>query len=175
MLPGPLPDLSPKQLLQLTGEIIDELIARGICRTANNPLSDYTEWLVANRYCWVRAPNSEQGYDAEDPATKQRYEIKGRRVSKKNKSRQLGAIRDLEGNHFQFLIAVIYDEHFHIEQVLKIPHCVVGAIARKSSHTNSWILVVNSTIAQPRGVEDITEDFVSGVNPPTPDVCSGKR
>jgi hypothetical protein len=158
--------LSPKQLLQLTGEVIDELTSRDICRTGNNPLSDYTEWLVTKRYGWIRAPNSEQGYDAKDRKTGWRYEIKGRRVTAKNPSRQLSAIRDLEGKHFGFLIAVIYNKNFEIIKALKVPHSVVVGTARRSKHTNSWILHANNALADMPSVEDITQNFV-GFDPQT--------
>ena len=42
-------NLSPKELLRLSGSILDELQFRGIARTTNNPVSDYTEWLVSKR------------------------------------------------------------------------------------------------------------------------------
>jgi hypothetical protein len=151
---------SPSELLQLTGAVIDELTCRGICRTGNNPLSDYTEWLISEKYAWKRAPNSEQGYDAEDPISGARYEIKGRRITTKNPSRQLSAIRDLDARHFQFLIAVIYNRNFGIQRVMKIPHLVVAAKGRKSEHTNSWILAANDSLLKEQFVEDLTADFL---------------
>ena len=36
-----------KELLQLQASITNELINRDVVRTQNNPLGDYTEWLVA--------------------------------------------------------------------------------------------------------------------------------
>ena len=45
---GPdLSNLTPKDLLRLHAQIIEELRDRGIARSNNNPLADYTEWLVA--------------------------------------------------------------------------------------------------------------------------------
>ena len=92
--------LTPKQLLQLTGEVLDELMVRGISRTGNNPLSDYTEWLVSQRYKWKLAPTSEPGYDLEDTKTGKRYEVKARRITKRNTSRQLSSIRGIDNRHF---------------------------------------------------------------------------
>jgi hypothetical protein len=39
-----------KELLQFQGKITNELIERGVVRTQNNPLGDYTEWLVAKAF-----------------------------------------------------------------------------------------------------------------------------
>ena len=41
--------MSELELLQTRGAVIDELRRRGVVRTANNPIGDYTEWLVCNR------------------------------------------------------------------------------------------------------------------------------
>lgn len=151
--------LTPKQLLQLTGEVIDELLLRKIARTGNNPLADYTEWLVTARFGWTLVPPSVQGYDAVDPTTGTRYEIKGRRVTERNPSRQLSAIRAIEAEHFDFLVAVIYDEKFDVLLALKIPRAVVQAEGRNSAHTNSLILHARDSLFTKAGVQDITDQL----------------
>ena|SRR5581483_11952367 len=151
--------LTPKQLLKLTGEVIDALRSRGIARTGNNPLADYTEWLVATCFGWELVDSSVQGYDAIDRATGTRYEIKGRRITPQNNSRQLSAIRNIEGYHFHFLIAVVYDQDFEILRALKIPHEVVQRIGKHSNHTNSLILHARDGLLDQSGVEDITSQF----------------
>jgi hypothetical protein len=129
---------TPKQLLQITGEVIDELTSRGIARTGNNPLADYSEWLVATRFGWTLAEPSVQGYDATDPATGTRYEIKCRRITPRNPSRQLSAIRAIDGQHFDFLIAIIYNGQFDVERVMKIPREVVQRVGRPSRHKQRY-------------------------------------
>jgi len=151
--------LAPKQLLQLTGEVIDELLSRGIVRTGNNPLADYTEWLVATRFGWTLADPSVQGYDATDPATKARYEIKGRRITPRNRSRQLSAIRAIESEHFDFLVAVIYDQNFDILRALKMPRAIVQRVGKQSTHTNSLILHARDSLLTEPGVQDITNQL----------------
>ena len=85
-------ELTDKELLQLQASVTNELIARGIVRTQNNPLGDYTEWLVAKALNLELQANSKAGYDG---VTKDgvRIQIKGRRVTPTNNSRQLSAIR----------------------------------------------------------------------------------
>ncbi len=156
--------LAPKQLLQLTGEVIDELRSRGIARTGNNPLADYTEWLVATSFGWQLADTSVQGYDATDRRTNIRYEIKGRRVTPRNKSRQLSAIRDIDGDHFDFLIAVIYDQAFNIVRALRIPRSIAQSAGKHSKHTNSLILHARDALLQRDGVKDITKRLSEEAN-----------
>ena len=145
---------APKELLCLFGSILDELQSRGIVRTSNNPISDYTEWLVSSRLKLKLAGNSEKGFDATDEKGV-RHEIKARRVTPKNKSRQLSAIRDIEGEHFDFLIAVIYNKDFEVILALKIPRPVVVAKSSYVKSTNSFKLMADDRLKDEPGVEDI--------------------
>jgi len=52
-----------KELLQLQTSITNELKDRGIVRTQNNPLGDYTEWLVSKALDLMLEANSKAGYD----------------------------------------------------------------------------------------------------------------
>src|SRR4051812_6497546 len=100
-----------KELLKLQASITDELKDRKVVRTKNNPLGDYTEWLVGNALGLELQTNSKAGYDgiAENGI---RVQIKGRRITPENKSRQLSAIRKYEEKDFDDLAAVIFDENF---------------------------------------------------------------
>ena len=153
-----LESLSIKQLLQLTGSVIDELRRRGAVRTGNNPLSDYTEFLVAARYGWTLASPSEQGYDLEDTKSGRRYEIKGRRIIK-NGSRQLSAIRGIDARHFDALIAVIFDESFEVVRAMEIPWEIVKEHSRVAKHTNSITLFARDSLLKIEGVRDFIRGF----------------
>ena len=146
---------APKELLCLFGSILDELQSRGIVRTSNNPVSDYTEWLVSTRLRMKLAGNSEKGFDATDDKGV-RYEIKARRVTPENPSRQLSAIRNLDRKHFDFLVAVVYDKKFEIILALKIPHAVVAAKSTWQKATNSNLLHAKDNLKDEPGVEDIS-------------------
>jgi hypothetical protein len=149
-----LKDFSPKELLQITGKILDELSAREIVRTSNNPVSGYTEWLVSKRLGLTLCGNSEKGFDSTDKSGV-KYEIKARRVTPANKSRQLSAIRDIQGEHFNFLIAVVYDKDFEVILALKIPRSVVVAKSTYVKSTNSYKLMAEDGLKDEPGVEDI--------------------
>nr|VFK21824.1 MAG: hypothetical protein BECKLPF1236B_GA0070989_12775 [Candidatus Kentron sp. LPFa] len=81
--------MSEARLLRLHASIINELKARGVVRTRNNPIGDYyTEWLVAEALDLELTDNCAAGYDATNSNGK-RYQIKGRRITPENNSRQL--------------------------------------------------------------------------------------
>jgi hypothetical protein len=133
------------ELLRLHGAVINELKQRGVVRTRNNPVGDYTEWLVSQALGLTMADNSTPGYDATD-AQEVRYQSKGRRVTAENPSRQLSAIRNLDANTFDFLAAVIYDENYDIIVAVLVPHDVIHQYARYHKHVNAHILHLRSDI-----------------------------
>ena len=73
-------------------------------------------------------------------------QIKGRRITPKNKSTQLSAIRNLQEKDFDVLIAVIYDEHFNIIEAVSIPHVVVTEHSKYRKHVNAHILFIKGPV-----------------------------
>lgn len=140
-----LKDMEVKELLQLQASITNELINRDVVRTQNNPLGDYTEWLVAKALDLDLEANSKAGYDGISKSGV-RVQIKGRRVTPKNNSRQLSAIRKYDEHDFDELVAVIYNENFDIIEALQIPHKVVGEYASYREHVNAHILILKGPI-----------------------------
>ena len=140
-----LKEMEVKELLQLQASITNELKDRGVVRTQNNPLGDYTEWLVANALDLELEANSKAGYDGVSKAGV-RIQIKGRRVTPKNNSRQLSAIRKYDEKDFDELAAVIYNENFDVIEALLIPHEVVDEHASYREHVNAHILILKGPI-----------------------------
>ncbi|MDK9559134.1 hypothetical protein QQF73_15985 [Marinobacter sp. M216] len=155
-----LTDLSVKELLQLQVSATNELKARGVVRTQNNPLGDYTEWLVARALNLELQANSKAGYDGVGKDGL-RVQIKGRRVTPTNNSRQLSAIRKYAEKDFDVLAAVIYDERFNIIEALLIPHEVVGEYASYRKHVNAHILILKGPILIDPRVQSIKEAVCS--------------
>jgi len=152
-------ELSVKELLQLHSSIINELKRRKIVRTKNNPVGDYTEWLVAKGIGLELAGNSSTGYDGID-SEGVKFQIKGRRVTPDNKSRQLSAIRKLDEKTFDQLAAVIFDENYEIIDAVLIPHEVIGEYAKYRSHVNAHILLLKGPILNDPRVREIKK-FIS--------------
>lgn len=129
--------LTSVELLTFHTQIADELRKRGISRSSNNPTGDLAEYLFCKAFCWKQHNNSKSNIDAtgEDGL---RYQIKGRRPTRYNKSRQLSAIRDIDGEHFDFLAGVIFSEDYLVEKAAIIPRHVVRSrvvfVVRSNSH-----------------------------------------
>lgn len=132
----PLVQMSTLDLLQAFAWIIDELRRRGLVRTMNNPVSDYSEWLVSSRLGLQLRGNSRSGYDAERPDGA-KYQIKGRRVRGATKIVQLSALRNLRQRPFDYLIAVVFEPGFTVRHAMLIPYDVVVEKSRYQAHTNS--------------------------------------
>jgi hypothetical protein len=103
--------MSVPELLLLHTQIGDELRKRGITRTANNPTGDLSEYLFCKAFGWSQAGNSHANVDAIG-SDGTRYQVKGRRITRFNNSRQLSAIRDLNGGHFDFIAGVLFNEDY---------------------------------------------------------------
>ncbi len=153
-------NLEIKELLQLQAAVTDELKAREVVRTKNNPLGDYTEWLVANALGLELQSNSKTGYDGISKSGL-RVQIKGRRITPENKSRQLSAIRKYDEKDFDELAAVIFNEHFEVIDAVLIPHEVVGEYASYREHVNAHILILKGPILNDPRVNSIKHKFSS--------------
>jgi hypothetical protein len=151
---------STQELLNCFAIVLDELRAREVIRTRNNPVSDYAEWLVAEKLGLKLQTNATKGYDAIGPDGKH-YQIKARRLERSDSSRQLGIIRNLESKDFDYLAAVLFDNNFEIKEAYLIPHRRVSKFGSFSKHQNGHILQLKGKLLEPPGVKDITSTLKS--------------
>ena len=142
-----LSELTPVELLRQYTAIIDELKNRGIVRTNNAPLGDFTEWLISKMMGLQLAPNSKSGYDAISGAGV-RFQIKSRQITPDSKSRQLSAIRKYDKKDFDYLIAVIFNENFDIVEAYLVPYEIVGKYGRYQRHTQALNLIMSGAILE---------------------------
>lgn len=155
-----LSDLSVLEVLRLHASAIEELRARAVVRTGNNPVGDYTEWLVSNALGLKLKTNSSAGYDA-TAQDGRRLQIKGRRVTAMSKSRQLGAIRNLADKDFDELIAVIFDTDFGVLEAVVVPHSVVSEFSAYRAHVNAHVLHVRGGLLDDSRVRSIRKELVA--------------
>jgi hypothetical protein len=148
--------LSAVELLGLHSRILAELRARGVLRTANNPVADYAEFLVCSALSLTPAQKSEKGYDATDAAGL-RYEVKARRQTRWTKATRFSAIRGLEEAHFDYLVALLFSEDFRVERAAMLPRETVVQRAFWQQHVNAWILPLNESLWTDDSAQDITE------------------
>ncbi|MEG3619811.1 hypothetical protein V5T82_15200 [Magnetovibrio sp. PR-2] len=96
--------LSIVELLRLNAETIEEIRRREVLTTSNALLWDYAEWLFRRAFSWNAAGNSAKDFDAiDDDGIK--YQIKFRRITSRNSSRQSGALHRIDEENFDVLAA----------------------------------------------------------------------
>jgi len=144
------------ELLTDYAAILRELRARGIARTGNGPVGDYAEHLFSRALGWTLEPNSNAGFDAHDPATHLRDEIKARRLTSAKRSAQLGALRSLTERRFDILAVLLFAPDFSVDIAVLIPHELVLHQATYTAHTNSWRLMVTPALLALPGINDVT-------------------
>ncbi|HMN71429.1 MAG TPA: hypothetical protein PKA55_06125 [Rhodoblastus sp.] len=156
--PSELAAKSVAELLLLHAEVLEEMRHRGVVRSANNPTGDLAEYLFCAAFGWKQENNSAKSVDARD-SDGLRYQIKGRRLHGLNKSRQLSAIRDLDG--FDVLAAVLFNNDYTVRRAALIPAAVVRKQANFIEHTNSHKFLLRDAVWDEAGVEDVTEPLRS--------------
>ena len=136
--------------------ILEQLTDGCVVKTRNNPVGDYTEWLVHKAYGGDLKGKSTKGYDLE--SDRKKYQIKGRWLSKSTSSKQLSIIRGLGEKRFDYLIGVYFDKEFNVEEAWEIPHCVIKRHKPHYSESQGGhILYLQGDILRRKGVKDITE------------------
>jgi len=156
--PAVVRDASVRALLRLHGQIMDELRLREVVRTSNSPAGDYAELLFATAFGWNLEGSSAAGHDATD-AEGLRYQIKSRRLTKANGSRQLSFLRKLPEKKFDYLAAVLFDASYGVHRAIILPHEGLEARCRYSSHANGWLFRLEDSCWQMANARDVTEEI----------------
>src|SRR6266508_5786826 len=117
--------LTDTELYELWSRTMRELRSRKLVRSNNNPVADIAERLAADRVGATLVGQSQAGYDAIGPDGT-RYQIKSRRLTPENPSRQLSPIRNLDRQQFDYLMVVLFDELLAVLGMWKLPHGIIG-------------------------------------------------
>jgi hypothetical protein len=153
-----LKQLTNLELFELYADIMTELRQRNIIHSSNNPIANYAEKLAAKALSLDVMVESTKGYDATDQDGR-RYEIKGRRPTVENKSRQLSMVRELDKKHFDFLVGIIFHVNFIVFKACIIPYEVVMQKAKYRKHSNAWIFQLKDEVWKIPGVRDVTHEI----------------
>jgi len=136
-------------LLGLWAQVTDELRARGIVRSANNPIADRAERIVADLYGVEPEVRSTAGYDLISK-DKERIQVKAVRLTQPGRS-SLSAIRNLEAGEFDVLIVVVFERDLSVKEIWRFPRSAVEDHARWSAHVNAHRLSMTKKLrADPR-------------------------
>jgi hypothetical protein len=149
---------SVETLLAGYAAILDELLDRGVIRSTNQPLGDYAEHLVAAALGLTLAGNSTSGFDAVG-TDGVRYQVKSRRLTARNTSRQLGFMRGLDApeDPFDALVGILFGADFRVERAALVPIAVVRARAVRVDHVNAWRMMLTDAVWATPGVADLTD------------------
>lgn len=150
--------LTVRELLSLHAAINTELRRREILRSANGPSGDYAELLFARAFGWKLQNKSASGFDAVD-GSGIRYQIKCRRITAQNPSRQLSFMRKLDTRPYDVLAAVLLDEDFRVTRAALVPVEVVVQAAKFVSHVNAWRFILRDPVWSIQGVSDVTGEL----------------
>lgn len=137
-------DMSDDDVARAWAKSMRELRVRQLTRTSNTPVGDYAERICCERFGLRRSGFSEKSIDAIDDAGR-RYQIKGRRLTPENPSRQLGAVRDIQSDPFDLLLAVFFNEDLDLQEIWSIP-CSVVKEAEYIARTNSTRFVLTKAV-----------------------------
>ncbi len=147
--------LSSLEILRLHAALLNELADRGVVRSKNNPIADYAEFIVAKSLALVLEGKSNKGFDAAD-SDGRRYEIKTRRERSTSKTILTSPIRDLEGEHFDELVIVLFAEDYTVKKAVQLPRRLVKQVGRFRKHVNGWVIPLRDSLWSTIGLTDIT-------------------
>jgi hypothetical protein len=150
--------LSPKELLTLHATVAEELRSCGITRSSNNPTGDLAEYLLCKALGWSQAGNSNANIDATAPDG-MRYQIKGRRMTRHNKSRQLSGIRDFQARHFDYLAGAVFMESYEVFRAAIIPYPWRKPALRSSYTPTAIEFILHDNVWNVEGVRDVTAEL----------------
>ncbi|MEN6622333.1 MAG: hypothetical protein ABFD50_12365 [Smithella sp.] len=155
-------DLKTLELLRLYADMMDELLIRGVVRTMDNPVAGYAEYLACKVLSLRLEPISRKGFDATG-VNGDKFEIKSRRIVSYGTPNRFSAIRDIEGHHFDYLIAIIFESDFRVKLAMQLPYDLVLKKAKLQGHTNAWILPVRESSWNDTSAIDLTSKFADTI------------
>jgi hypothetical protein len=145
-------------LLSDFADLLDELRSRGAVRSSNNPAADYAEALVARAFDLKLAPTVATGFDAIDPHSGETFQVKARRLTEFNRSRQLGFIRKLDATNppFDHLVGVLFERDFQVLRAASVPFGTVMAQVTRVDYVSAWRFILRDDVWNLPGVTDVT-------------------
>jgi hypothetical protein len=161
----PLATRGTPELLSQYGRILTILRERGITRTEDSPVGGYAEHLASLAFGLTLTANSKNGYDGID-AEGARYQVKGRRMTRWNRSRQLSAFRGLaEGQPapFDLLAGILFNADMSVMRAALVPLATVRQLSKLQAHVNGWRFMLRDSVWDLFGVVDVTEEIRGAV------------
>lgn len=147
-------------LLRMYADILTELSRREVVRSTNNPVGDLGELLARQALDLVLVGKSKAGHDAVDKAGL-RYQVKSRRITAHNDSRQLSCARKLETAPFDYLVGVLFEADFRVMRACVVPLEVVLRRSRFIAHVNGHKFLLTDDVWSEPTVRDLTLEITA--------------
>ncbi len=137
---------STRDLLALWGAIMSELRRRDVVRTANNPIGDIAEALVAEHFRGVRQSFSNAGWDV-STTDGQRLEVKGIRLDEVRTRSNLSPIPAT--STYTAVVVVIFDEALRVTEALLVRRANVEQLFKPRKKDGARIMRVGRRTGSP--------------------------
>lgn len=113
--------------------------------------------------------NANLGYDAIS-TNGVRYQVKARRLTRRNGSRQLGFIRGLgdTADPFDLLVGVLFNQDFSVFRAALIPIAIIRANVARVDYVNGWRFILRQGVWAMPGVVDVTDRMRAAVATSSP-------
>ncbi len=152
---------STQELLSGYAATLAELRRRGVVRTNNAPIGDYSEWLLARTLGGTLAEStSARSYDLALPDGR-RVQVKARLVEEPAKAGQLqtSAFRSWD---FEVAALMLFRaDSYEPALVVLAPVAVVKEHAKFRKHVNGHVVFIRPPLTTATGVDDITPAVVT--------------
>jgi hypothetical protein len=150
-----LEDRTDAELITLYGAMMAEMRRRAIVRSANNPIADIAERLVARHYGVDPEPPNSKAYDV---VTGNGTTIQVKALRRTSKSRRnLSPLRSL---YFDYIAAVIFENDMQLQAVLLVPVEVVREYMRWSKTWGANCLSITDRLQNDRRVQRLPVDDI---------------
>lgn len=158
-----LPAREPDESTRTVGELLSgyartlaELRRRDIVRSNNAPAGDYAEWLVWKALGGKLAGTSEKSWDVCLPSG-MLVQVKARVTSVPLRAGQLqtSPIRSWDFDLAAFVLLATDD--YRVTRAALVPVAVVRGVARRRSHVNGEVVMMNAALLGHPEATDLTE------------------
>jgi hypothetical protein len=139
-------------LLAQWAAIMRELRRRGVVRTANNPIGDIAEALVAGHYGGERKGFSNAGWDVTTPEG-ERLEVKAIRLDEVATRSNLSPVPP--SSTYTAVIIVVFDGDLRVTEAFRVPRATVESLFKPRKRDGARIIRVGRRLRDDPSVETI--------------------
>lgn len=151
-----LSSLGVTELLALSASCLSELRARGVVRTGNAPLGDYSEWLALQAFGGELAPNSERSFDL-TTASGMKIQVKSRRVSLPPRAGQLQSSPFRSWGFDLALFMLLHEDTYEVLRASLVPVEIVREMSRYVPHVNGSNAYMTDDLMAHAEAEDVVD------------------